>query len=73
MGQIQYETYIPYKHLKAYVTSLVQQNLIEFVKENKKFRITESGIIAFTIIDEMNQLLAPRLTSHRHEDKRKMK
>ena len=65
MGQIQYETYISYNKLKAYLTFLVQHKLIEFIKEEKLFRITESGINALTIFDEMDKLLALQLTEHR--------
>jgi predicted transcriptional regulator len=67
MGQIQYETYISYKKLKAYLTLLVQHKLIAFVKEEKVFRITESGINALTIFDEMDKLLALQLTEHRRK------
>lgn len=62
MTQIQYETYVSYKQLKTYLTLLIQHRLIEFVKEEKMFRITESGIDALNIFDEMDKLLTLQLT-----------
>jgi hypothetical protein len=41
---------------------LIQHRLIEFVKEEKMFRITESGTNALSIFDEMDKLLALQLT-----------
>jgi predicted transcriptional regulator len=64
MAQIQYETYVSYKKLKAYLTLLIQQKLIEFVREEKMFRITESGIKALNIFDEIDKLLALQFTEH---------
>ena len=64
MTQIQYETYVSYKQLKDYLTLLIQHKLIEFVREEKMFRITESGINALNIFDEMDKLLALQLTEH---------
>jgi len=61
MAQIQYETYVSYKQLKDYLTLLIQHRLIEFVKEEKIFRITESGTNALNIFDEMDKLLALQL------------
>jgi hypothetical protein len=37
---------------------LVQHKLIEYVREEKKFRITENGINALNMFDEMNKLIA---------------
>jgi predicted transcriptional regulator len=63
-AQIQYETYVSYKKLKGYLTLLIQQKLIEFVREEKMFRITESGIKALNIFDEIDKLLALQFTEH---------
>jgi hypothetical protein len=62
MAQLQHETYVSYKQLKGYLTLLIQHRLIEFVKEEKMFRITESGANALNIFDEMDRLLALQLT-----------
>ena len=56
--QIQYETYVSYKQLKDYLTFLIQQRLIEFVREEKMFRITETGINALNMFDEIDKLIA---------------
>ena len=55
--QIQYETHVSYKQLKDYLTLLIQHKLIEFVREEKMFRITERGINALNIFDEMDKLV----------------
>jgi predicted transcriptional regulator len=64
MAQIQYEIYVSYKQLKDYLTLLVQYKLIEFVREDKIFRITVSGINALNIFDEMDKLLVLQLTEY---------
>jgi predicted transcriptional regulator len=64
MARIQYEIYVSYKQLKDYLTLLVQYKLIEFVREEQIFRITESGINALNIFDEMNKLLVLQLTEY---------
>ena len=62
MTRIQFEAYVSYKPLKNYLTLLIQHKLIEFAREEKIFRITESGINALNIFDEMDKLLALQLT-----------
>ena len=64
MAQIQYEIYVSYKQLKDYLTLLVQYKLIEFVREDKIFRITVSGINALNIYGEMDKLLVLQLTEY---------
>ncbi len=64
ISQIQYETYVSYKQLKDYLTLLIQNKLIEFVREEKMFRITEGGINALNIFDEMDKLLPLQFTDH---------
>ena len=57
ISQILYETYIPYNQLKEYLTMLVQNKLIIYVKEEKIFKITEYGIQAPKLYGEMDKLL----------------
>ena len=57
VSQIQYETYIPYSQLKEYLTMMIQNKLIVYVKEEKKFRIAEYGMHALELYDEMDKLL----------------
>jgi predicted transcriptional regulator len=64
MARIQYEAYVSYKKLKDYLMLLIQHKLIEFEREEKTFRITESGINALHVYDEMDKLLALQLTEH---------
>jgi predicted transcriptional regulator len=57
ISQIMYETYIPYKQLKNYLTMMVQSKLIIYVKEEKIFKITEYGMHALKLYGEMDKLL----------------
>jgi predicted transcriptional regulator len=62
-SQIMYETYIPYNHLKQYLTMMLKNELIVYVKEEKTFKITEYGIHTLELYDEMDKLLVTtRLT-----------
>ena len=56
--QIQYETHVSYKQLKGYLTFLIQHRIVEFVREEKMFRITETGLNALNMLDEMDKLIA---------------
>jgi predicted transcriptional regulator len=57
ISQILYETYIPYNQLKDYLTMMVQNKLIIYVKEEKIFKITEYGVYALKLYGEMDKLL----------------
>jgi predicted transcriptional regulator len=57
ISQIMYETYIPYNQLKEYLATMIQNELIVYVKEEKKFKITEYGMHALKLYDEMDKLL----------------
>ena len=57
MSQIQYETYISYHRLKEYLTMMIQNKLITYVKEEKTFKITEYGIHVLKLYDEIDKLL----------------
>ena len=60
ISQIQYETYISYNQLKAYLTMMIQTNLIVYIKEEKTFKITEYGMHALKLYGEMDKLLVSR-------------
>ena len=60
VSQIQYETYIPYNQLKEYLTMMIQNKLIIYVKEEKTFKITEHGIHILKLYGEMDKLLVSR-------------
>ena len=61
--EIQFKTYISYQHLKKYLTYLVQNELIVYRKEEKKFRITPRGLYAVDVYTKMDELLR-RKTLH---------
>jgi predicted transcriptional regulator len=52
-----YETYLPYNLLKEYLAMMIQNKLIVYVKEDKTFKITEYGMHALKLYDEMDKLL----------------
>jgi predicted transcriptional regulator len=62
ISQIQYETYISYNQLKAYLTMMIQTKLIIYIKEEKTFKITESGIHVLKLYGEMDKLLVSQPT-----------
>ena len=45
-------------------SSILKSNLIEFAREEKMSRITESGSNVLNIFDEMGKLLALQLTEY---------
>ena len=57
ISQILYETYIPYNQLKEYLTMMIQNKPIIYVKEEKTFKITEDGIHILKLYDEIDKLL----------------
>ena len=62
-----YETYIPYNQLREYLIMMVQNELIVYIKEEKRFKITEYGMHALDLCDEMDKLLVynpTRLNNH---------
>ena len=60
---IQLKTCISYRHLKKYLTYLVQIELIIYEKEEKKFRITQQGLHALDTYARLDELLV-RNTLH---------
>ena len=53
--EIQFKTYISYQHLKKYLAYLVQNELIVYRKDQKRFRITQRGIQALDLYTKMNE------------------
>jgi predicted transcriptional regulator len=49
-----YQTYIPYNQLKVYLTMMIQNELIVYVKEEKKFKITD---MQYTLLNYMMKWL----------------
>jgi predicted transcriptional regulator len=61
-SQIMYETYIPYDQLKEYLTTMIQNELIIYIKEEKTFKITEYGMHVLVLYDEIDRLLVDNPT-----------
>jgi predicted transcriptional regulator len=62
-----YKTYIPYNQLKEYLTMMIQNELIIYIKEEKTFKITDYGMHFLKLYDEMDKLLVynpTRLNNH---------
>jgi predicted transcriptional regulator len=57
ISHIMYETCIPHNQLKEYLAMMIQSGLIVYVKEKKRFRITDYGMNVLKIYGEMNKLL----------------
>jgi predicted transcriptional regulator len=60
--QILRESCISYKQAKKYLTLLIESKFVVYTKEEKKFRITESGIYVLKLYGEMNKLLFLEIT-----------
>ncbi|MGE5661395.1 MAG: winged helix-turn-helix domain-containing protein [Ignavibacteriales bacterium] len=67
MNEILFKTYISYFLLKKYLTFLIQQGLIGYRKEEKRFRITQRGFHALDIYIKMDELLV-RKTLHKRPE-----
>jgi predicted transcriptional regulator len=59
-----YETYIPYNQLKEYLTTMIQNELIVYIKEEKTFRITQHGMHVLELNDEMDKLFVYNSTEY---------
>lgn len=59
--EIQFKTYISYQHLKRYLTDLVQNDLIVYRNEEKRFMITQRGIYAVNLYTKIDELLGRKI------------
>jgi predicted transcriptional regulator len=59
--EIQFKTYISYQHLKKYLAYLVQNELITYKKDEKRFKITQRGIYAVDLYAKMDELLGRKI------------
>ena len=64
MSQIMYETYISHNQLKGYLAMMIQNELIVYIKEEKIFKITQHGMHALELYDEMDKLLVYNSTEY---------
>ena len=65
--EMQFKTCISYQHLKKHLTYLVQNELIVYRKEEKKFRITQRGFHTLDTYIKMDELLV-RKTLHKNNE-----
>jgi predicted transcriptional regulator len=65
-SEIQIRTHISYRHLKKYVTYLVQNEAIVYRKEEKRFRISQRGVRVLDTYTKIDELLI-RKTMHEME------
>jgi predicted transcriptional regulator len=56
-GDIQIKTHISYRHLKKYLTYLVENEVIVYKKDEKRFRITQRGLHILDMYAKMDELL----------------
>jgi predicted transcriptional regulator len=62
-----FKTYISYHPLKKYLTFLIQQGLISYRREEKRFSITQQGFHALDTYTKMDELLV-RKTLHKRPE-----
>jgi predicted transcriptional regulator len=55
--KIMYNVFLSYNQLREYLTMLIENDLIEYLGENKIFRTTENGLNLLKIHNEMTELL----------------
>jgi predicted transcriptional regulator len=67
INEILIKTYILYDPLKKYLTFLIQQGLIAYRKEEKRFRVTQQGFHALDMYIKMDELLV-RKTRHKRPE-----
>jgi predicted transcriptional regulator len=67
MNEIMFKTYISYFLLKKYLTFLIQQGLIGYRKEEKRFRITQQGFHVIDVYTKMDELLVRKTRPKRPE------
>ena len=55
--KIMYTVFLSYNQLKAYLSILIENNLIEYLEGTKTFKTTEKGLNLLKIHNEMSELL----------------
>jgi len=61
-SEIQIKTHISYRHLKKYLTYLVQNEVIIYGNEEKRFRISQRGLRILDMYAKMDELLILKTT-----------
>jgi predicted transcriptional regulator len=57
ISEVQFKSLISYQYLKKYLRLLIQHELIIYIKEEKRFRITQLGLHALDTYTKMDNLL----------------
>jgi predicted transcriptional regulator len=60
-SEIQFKIHISHPRLKKYLTHLVQSELIVYVKQEKRFRITQRGLYVLDTYAKLEKLLSRKL------------
>jgi predicted transcriptional regulator len=55
--KIMYTAFLSYNQLNEYLTSLIENNLIEYLDGTRKFKTTEKGLFFLKIHNEIGELL----------------
>ena len=55
--KIMYKAYLSYNQLREYLTILIENNLIEYLDGDNKFKTTEKGLYLLKMHNEMAELL----------------
>jgi predicted transcriptional regulator len=62
--QIMFETCIPHDQLKEYLSMMIKNKLIIYIKEEKTFRINDYGMHILKLYDEIDKLLVYNLPDY---------
>ena len=60
--KIMYTAFLSYNQLNEYLTSLIENNLIEYLDGTHKFKTTEKGLFFLKIHNEIGELLQQQTT-----------
>jgi predicted transcriptional regulator len=61
--RIMYGAYMSWNQLKEYLSSLVEDGLIDFIREDHKYKTTEKGIEYLKTIDKLSGMTSSLATT----------
>jgi predicted transcriptional regulator len=64
--KIMYKAFLSYNQLNEYLSILIENNLIEYLEGNNKFKTTEKGLHFLTMHNEIKKLL-PQTTQLKND------
>jgi len=62
--KIMYKAYLSYNQLKEYLSVLIENNLIEYLDGDNKFKTTEKGLYFLKMHDAIGELLPSKITNN---------